>query len=203
MIDLAKNMGRLVMPRNQVAAFVIHGLMRLGNQVPRLRHLFEDLEIKPLNRFKAGCFVPPARAARLGRGQQMPQVWLKPEGEGPVVLSDDALCTGLAMIGFGVDPSALLSSEQVRAWSHAGGRFVQIDPRGHMATTSTLPRWEDITGGLMPSRVPVGWVALVRPDKVVMHDGPSTVAPQLLQRALEVLGVDRGADAGERSHLRA
>jgi 3-(3-hydroxy-phenyl)propionate hydroxylase len=188
MIGLAKNMGRLVMPSNHATAFVVHGFMRLMNVIPRLRRLFEDLEIKPLNRFQAGCFVPPGRGARLRRGQQMPQVWLKPHAGGDVRLSDDVLGQGMAMVGFGVDPSSALSPQELQDWVGAGGQFVQIDPRGHMARTSSLHRWEDLTGALMPALVPVGWVAIVRPDKVVMHDGPLSQAPVLLRQATALLG---------------
>jgi 3-(3-hydroxy-phenyl)propionate hydroxylase len=195
MIDLAKNMGQLVMPSNHATAFLVHGLMRVVNLVPRLRSLFEDLEIKPVNRFKKGCFVQPGNGAILRRGQQMPQVWLKPHAGGEVVLSDDVLGTGLAMVGFGVDPSALLSPEEVQAWALAGGRFVHINPRGQMARTSSLSPWEDLTGGLMPTAVPVGWMAIVRPDKVVMHDGPAGDAPLLLKQARALFGTSGGTRA--------
>ncbi len=188
MIDLAKKMGQLVMPSNHAVAFMVHGVMRVMSLVPRMKRLFEDLEIKPVNRFKSGCFVPHARGARLKRGQQMPQVWLKPPAGGDVVLSDDALGTGLAMVGFGVDPSASLSSQEVQAWNQAGGCFVQINPPGQMAGSSALKPWVDLTGGLMPAVVPVGWVAVVRPDKVVMHDGPASQASSLLSQAIALLG---------------
>jgi 3-(3-hydroxy-phenyl)propionate hydroxylase len=188
MIDLAQMMGRLVMPSNQAAAFMTHGFMSLMTRIPRLKRLFENLEIKPPNQFKAGCFVKPVRGARLRRGGQMPQVWLKPQAGGEVVLSDDALGTGLVMVGFGVDPSAALSPALAQAWANSGGRFMQIDPRGQMARTSAQSRWEDISGTLMPSVVPVGWLAIVRPDKVVMHDGPSTEAATLLQQAMSLYG---------------
>jgi 3-(3-hydroxy-phenyl)propionate hydroxylase len=188
MIDLAQHMGRLVMPRNQATAFVVHGLMRVANTVPRLKRLFENLEIKPVNRFKAGCFVRPCGGAGLKRGQQMPQVWLKPFAGGEVRLSDDVLGTGFAMVGFGVDPSSTLSPADVQAWISSGGQFVQIDPRGHMASTTAQRPWEDLTGGLMPAVAPVGWVAILRPDKVVMHDGPVTDASALLKQAWSLVG---------------
>jgi 3-(3-hydroxy-phenyl)propionate hydroxylase len=191
MIDLAKHMGRLVMPSNHATAFVVHGFMRLMNVMPRLRGLFEDLEIKPVNRFRTGCFVPPGKGARLRRGQQMPQVWLKPQAGGEVVLSDDVLGKGLAMVGFGVDPMSALSPQEAQDWVMAGGHFVQIDPRGHMARTSSLDPWVDLSGTLMPAVVPVGWVAMVRPDKVVMHDGPVSQAPLLLRQAVALLGMPR------------
>lgn len=184
MINLAKMMGRLVMPSNHAAAFVTHGLMRVMTRIPRLRRLFENLEIKPRNRFASGCFVKPVRSARLARGEQMPQVWLKPQAGGEVMLSDDVLGTGMVMVGFGVDPSAGLSPALVQAWSASGGRFAQINPRGPMARTSSLALWEDFGGNLMPSVVPVGWVAVVRPDKVVMHDGPCSEASALLAQVM-------------------
>jgi 3-(3-hydroxy-phenyl)propionate hydroxylase len=38
----------------------------------------------------------------------------------------------------------------------------------------------------MPAVVPVGWLAVIRPDKVVMHDGPCTEAAQLLTQAMRL-----------------
>lgn len=184
MIDLARMMGRLVMPSNRASAFMAHGAMSMMTRIPRLRRLFENLEIKPPNRFKAGCFVKPLRGASLRRGEQMPQVWLKPQAGGEVVLSDDVLGCGLALVGFGIDPSAGLAPALAQAWSASGGRFVHINPRGQMARTSSLSLWEDIGGSLMPSVVPVGWLAIVRPDKVVMHDGPGLDGAALLEQAM-------------------
>lgn len=181
MINLAKMMGRLVMPSNRAAAFVTHGLMRAMTFIPKLRCLFEELEIKPRNRFKVGCFVKHARGCRLQRGEQLPQVWLKPDGGGEAVLSDDVLGTGMVMVGFGVDPTAGLSPRLAQAWTASGGRFAQINPRGQLARTSSLNVWQDMAGCLMSSTVPVGWVAIVRPDKVVMHDGPHTQAGAMLE----------------------
>lgn len=192
MVNLAKLMGRLVMPNNHGAAFVTHGLVHVMTRIPRLRRLFENLEIKPPNRFQAGCFIKPVRGARLRRGEQMPQVWLKPQAGGQVVLSDDVLGTGQVMIGFGVDPSAGLSPALTQAWTSSGGTFVQIDPRGQMARTSAQSRWEDLSGALMPAVVQVGWLAIVRPDKVVMHDGPCAEAATLLEQAMRLHGHELG-----------
>ena len=54
MINLAKFMGKLVMPRSGVVALLTHGLMRLSRLVPRLRAQFEELQIKPKNAFRQG-----------------------------------------------------------------------------------------------------------------------------------------------------
>jgi 3-(3-hydroxy-phenyl)propionate hydroxylase len=57
-----------------------------------------------------------------------------------------------------------------------------------MARTTAQRPWEDLTGGLMPAVAPVGWVAILRPDKVVMHDGPVTDASALLKQAWSLVG---------------
>lgn len=185
MINLARLMGQLVMPGNQAAAFVIHGLMKVASNIPKLRDLFENLEIKPSNRFKVGCFIPCDRRARLLRGGQLPQVWVRSRRSGTPVLSDDAIGPGFVLIGFGADPSRHLNAEQSRHWAALGGRIMQINPRGEPAWASNPDTWEDLAGSLVPVTVPIGWVAVVRPDKTVMHDGPLHEASAILQAAID------------------
>lgn len=191
MIDLAKWMGRLVMPSNGITAFVTHGVMKTLGHIPKLRRLFEHLEIKPANRFKQGCFVPPGANSVLTRGGQAPQTWVRRQASSPTqtttALSDDVLGTGFAMIGFGVCPRSNLTATERARWEHLGGRFLQIDPRGRPATSPPGDAWEDIGGSLLPHPLPHGWVAIVRPDKVVMHDGPATDSAAILNLAIHEL----------------
>ncbi len=184
MIQLAQLMGRLVMPGNTLTAFVTHGSMKLLSRVPRLRRLFENLEIKPANRFKSGCFTPRARHARLCRGGQLPQVWVRSGASGELKLSDDAIGQGFALVGFGVDPTPGLRPEEKRAWQAAGGTIVRIDARGQCLCPARAGSWEDLAGALVPHQAPTGWVAVVRPDKVVMHDGPAELVGDLVRRSL-------------------
>ncbi len=185
MVDLARFMGRLVAPRSRVEAMLTHGSMKLLSHIPRLRRLFENLEVKPANRFTRGCFVPSSASSRLQRGAQVPQCFVRSSEHGGMVLSDDPLGPGFAMIGFGVDPSAELPRDLAQSWRGAGGCFVQIDPRGRPAYPPQVARWEDVTGALMPTTVPVGWVAVVRPDRTVMHDGPAAAAATVLRESLD------------------
>ena len=184
MIRLAQLMGRLVMPGNRLTAFVTHGSMKLLSRIPRLRRLFEHLEIKPANRFKKGCFAARQRRARFFRGGQLPQVWVRGAAGGELKLSDDALGPGFALVGFGVDPTSSLRPEEKQAWQAAGGCFVRIDARGPSASTPGVDTWEDLAGALVPHQAPSGWVAVVRPDKVVMHDGPVASAGDLVRQSL-------------------
>ncbi len=186
-INLALFMGKLVMPSNRIAAFVTHGLMRTLGLVPRLRRVFEELEIKPQNRFAQGLFAPRERGARLDRGGALPQGWVRSAADGRIVLSDDAIGLQLALIGFGTDAESRLGAELRAQWRAAGGQVLQITQRGRPVDVPASA-WEDLTGTLLPGAAPQGWVAIVRPDRTVLIDGPADQAPALVQRALALLG---------------
>jgi 3-(3-hydroxy-phenyl)propionate hydroxylase len=186
-IDLALFMGRLVMPSNRVAAFVTHGLMRLLGVVPRLRRVFEELEIKPQNRFGQGLFAPRGRGSRLDRGGLLPQGWVRSTADGRVVLSDDAIGPRLVLLGFGVDAEAALDAAGRARWRAAGGQALQVVPRGRPAITPA-DAWEDLGGTLLPGAAPPGWAAIVRPDRTVLVDGPVAEVDRLVRDALQRLG---------------
>jgi len=186
-IAMALLMGRLVMPRNLAAALVTHGLMRLIRLVPPLRRYFEELGIKPENRFPKGLFVAGRGSARLRRGATLPQGWVRSD-DGAFRLSDDVLGSGLTLIGFGTDPRATMSSEMATLFAAAGGSIVQITHRGQRLHLSPHGWWEDLEGVFLPDAVPFGWVAVVRPDRVVMHDGPAMDIDQLISECLVLLG---------------
>jgi 3-(3-hydroxy-phenyl)propionate hydroxylase len=187
MINLARFMGKLVMPGNAAIAWLTHGLMNLASRVPLLRRQFEDLEIKPPHRFKRGCFAPRGSDSRLTRGGIFPQVWLRTQTQA-VRLSDDVLGRGFAVVGFGVDPTLGVSASVLQAWRALDARFVQIGPRGSAPAGSDADAIsEDFTGSLLPFVVPVGWIAVVRPDRIVLHDGSAARASALLKEALALL----------------
>jgi 3-(3-hydroxy-phenyl)propionate hydroxylase len=45
-----------------------------------------------------------------------------------------------------------------------------------------------MTDALVPRAAPVGWVAVVRPDRTVLHDGPLAQLDRILHVALATLG---------------
>lgn len=186
-INLALFMGKLVMPSNRIAAFVTHGLMRTLGMVPRLRRVFEELQIKPQNRFAQGLFAARERGARLDRGGLLPQGWVRSVADGRVCLSDDAIGPHMTLIGFGTDVESQLGSEMRARWRAAGGQVLQISQRGRPAGVPAAA-WEDLTGTLLPGAAPPGWVAIVRPDRTVLIDGPAAEASALVRRALALMG---------------
>jgi 3-(3-hydroxy-phenyl)propionate hydroxylase len=194
-IQLALRLGALVMPQNRFTAFAVHGLMSLLRLLPAGRALFEDLKIKPQNTFDQGLFWRNPGGERLQAGSTLPQGWVRPASGGPM-LSDDAMGLHWALIGFGVDASASLPAELLRRWQAAGGQVWQWCQRAqaqHLAPPSQ--RLEALDEALLPRRVPIGWAAIVRPDRCVLAEGPASDGEALLRRALELIGSPRQASA--------
>jgi len=187
MINLAKFIGKLVMPRSGAVALLTHGLMRLSRLVPRLRVQFEELQIKPKNAFRHGLFVKGRSSTKLVRGAVIAQGWVR-GSDGSTRLSDDVLGQGLTLIGFGVDAAAALEHATAAAFARAGGRIVQIAHRGQRLHLAPRDSWEDLGGVFLPGLVPLGWAAVVRPDKTIVHDGPATDANRIVRESLALLG---------------
>ncbi|MFP3565009.1 bifunctional 3-(3-hydroxy-phenyl)propionate/3-hydroxycinnamic acid hydroxylase [Paraburkholderia sp. SIMBA_030] len=196
MINLAKFMGRLVMPRSGAVALFTHGLMRLTRLVPRLRAQFEELQIKPKNAFRSGLFVKGRSSTRLVRGAVVAQGWVR-GSDSAMRLSDDVFGQGLTLIGFGVDAAAVLEHATAAAFARAGGRVVQIAHRGQRLHLAPRDSWEDLEGVFLPGLVPVGWVAVVRPDKTIVHDGAATDVNRIVRESLALLGNPVSAPAVE------
>ncbi|MBA5639135.1 bifunctional 3-(3-hydroxy-phenyl)propionate/3-hydroxycinnamic acid hydroxylase [Duganella sp. LX20W] len=201
-VNLALLMGRLVMPRNRLTALGVHGLMSLLQLLPATRALFQDLKIKPPSRFGRGLFKACGRGARLVRGGLFPQGLVRRGAGQPFVLSDDALGQRLALVGFGCDPKSALAPGLQAAWAQAGGTTLQLRHRGQVDTGGE-PSWEDMSDSLVPGAAPVGWLAVVRPDRTVLHDGPLAQADAIVSEALALLGVARPAPGGQAAQLRA
>ena len=188
-INLARFLGSLVMPRNRGAAFVLHGLIRAARLLPRGRALFDDLKLKPENTFDHGLFWRNRRQERLRAGASLPQAWVRPAGGAPM-LSDDAFGLHWALVGVGVDPAARLRADQLHQWRAAGGKVWQWCQRAqaqHLASADR--RLEALDETLLPRRAPLGWVFIVRPDRCVMAEGPVEEVESLLDQALQRLGV--------------
>lgn len=186
MINFARFMGALVMPRSRMAAFIIHGAMIVSRFIPGLRNAFTELEIKPPNRFRRGLFIRKTRGCRLRRGDVLPQGWLRRTSGGPLVLGDEALQCAIALVGFGVDPAAHLSAYQLRLWTGAGGVVVPVMPRG-AGVHALRGAWEDVSGTLVPG-IADGWVVAVRPDRTIMVDGPPRATGEMVEQVLDLLG---------------
>lgn len=184
MIDLAKLMGRLVMPRNKALAIFSHGLVLLLRQIPRVRRFIETAEIKPPHVFPKGALVPGKAAGALVRGGLFAQVPLRRGGpSAPVSWSDDVLDGKLTLVGFGIDPRTAIPADDRQRWLDHGGHFVTMLPRGRFEPDA----FEDMTGELVGSKVPLNHLAAIRPDGAVVFDAPSTDGSEVIRRALAAI----------------
>ncbi|WP_339530565.1 bifunctional 3-(3-hydroxy-phenyl)propionate/3-hydroxycinnamic acid hydroxylase [Pseudomonas mucidolens] len=184
MINLAKLMGRAVMPRNVLLALLIHGVMKTMTLFPPARRLFEELEIKPGNQFKQGLFVRKTLRGALAGGSLLPQGLVRDPTRN-IVLSDDALGAQLTLIGFGCDPLQHLDAASRERWQAHGGNFLQIVLRGQRASSQT-PWVEDLSGELL-KRMPAHSLLVVRPDRVIMHSAPASQAAWLLNACMALV----------------
>jgi 3-(3-hydroxy-phenyl)propionate hydroxylase len=184
-IQMALWMGRLIMPRNRLAAFGVHGLMTVLQAIPFTRSWFQELKFKPSNSFRRGLFQPGRSRTRLLRGGPLPQGLVRRRPAEPCIPSDDVFGQSLMLVGFGCDPLPLLSPDAACAWAVAGGRVVHLRHRGQDGDPAHS--WEDMTDAFVPGTAPVGWVAVVRPDRTVLHDGPVARVDNVLWEALAQL----------------
>ena len=185
MIDLARFMGHLIMPRSRIKAWLVHGTVRALRLLPYFRAYFDDLRIKPQNRFREGLFALRPRRSGAVPGSWLPQGLLR-AGDGTIVLSDDVLGDRFVLLGCGVDPAAHLGEPTLRRWQAAGGAVVRVEPRGSESRGASA--WEDLSDALVPGAALVGRVLVVRPDKTVMHDGPADECERLVRESLALLG---------------
>lgn len=188
-IGLALFMGRLVMPANRLKAFLIHGLMSVIRLVPAGRALFEDLKIKPQNTFHTGLFERVRQSKKLLAGSTFPQGLVRRATDGQVVLSDELLGQSFTLVTYGKDPSSALTPELKLEWANLGGTYLQWCARGqtlHLGAASI--RAEALDDTLGRRNLPIGWSAVVRPDRTVLCEGPFEHIAQLVQTARRLLG---------------
>lgn len=179
MINLARLMGKLIMPRSSLAAFVSHGTMKLIRAVPKLRGLLEEQGIRPANGYRKGFFVPSRGGAMLKAGLMMPQIRVR-DTQGYLHRSDDLLGPNFALMGLGVDVGAGLDDESERILRVLGARRLSI----------ASPGQPDVTGFDGEAASKRDWpfgrkqqVALVRPDRIVMAVGRLHSIPAMLKAA--------------------
>ena len=187
-INLARFLGMLVMPSNRVIAAAVHGAIRAIRLLPAGRAAFDDLEIKPPQVFDDGLFWRDRGARKLLAGSMLPQARVR-VGDGPVTgLSDDVLGAAWSLIGFGVDPARLDDGALLERRHLIGGKTWQWCLRGQTRDLAPADRrLHELDESVLPLSMASGWVAVVRPDRCVMAEGPASQLATLLRRALDTV----------------
>ena len=89
----------------------------------------------------------------------------------------------------------VLDTATARAFAACGGKVVAIAHRGQARHLRREACWEDLDGTFMPGAAPVGWAAVVRPDRTVLHDGPVADVNRIVSESLALIGTPALAEA--------
>ncbi len=182
MIELAKMMGHLVMPRNAPLAIAVHGAMKSIRLIPAARSFFEELKIKPANRFQQGLFIKGSAQYKLPRGGQISQGKVKTPGD--TCLSDDILGDTFTMIGVGFDPVAALDKAAQDQWTKIGGQFL------HLANNDDAFKRNSNTAVCITDfirEIQQDWVIITRPDRVIMIDGSPKNIVDMMNQSIQMI----------------
>ena len=192
MIVLARAMGQLITPGNAFKAVLIQGFIKLLGLIPPVRRFLENNKMKPKNQFESGWFVRGRR--RLRHGAPIPQFRVRTPA-GAIELSDTLFGPCLTLVAIGIDAGAQLSAATRRAWVMHGGRIVALrspgSPSTHLGSACEVIDEEEA----LPNGLTAGWCAVIRPDRVIVNDGPAENAEQLLIDTLDLLKAPRPGEA--------
>ena len=121
----------------------------------------------------------------LPRGQWLPQGQLL-AADGRTQLSDSILGPGLTCVAFGRAAEPYIGADVAAEWRARGGTFVQIHGRGEPAQLPSGPAYEDLDD-TFANYVRAEWAAIVRPDGVLLDDGPLRSLGRVLNESLALL----------------
>ena len=201
MIDFSVFNKSVVSIKSPVKALARNLAMRAAVHTPVLGGWVSSAGMKPKPRFKRGTHLGLRRRLRGVEGTLAPQPVVR-RYDGRTVRLDDALGTGWAVIGLGIDPRDRLGAD-LDVWKQVGATFATVfrtgtRPQGTVGdgrrraglvdledTTGELTRW------LRRHGLRDGQVLVLRPDKFVF--GASSDASVLTSALVEQLGLDTRA----------
>ena len=108
LIQLAVNIGRVMMPTSPLQAFLVQLAFRLTRLTPRLQIYFSQMRYKPKPFYEAGFVVPDDAGLRVA-GRMLPQPVLELPDRSRRRL-DDVIGNGFALIAYGRNAQAAVTA---------------------------------------------------------------------------------------------
>ncbi len=107
LIQLAVNMGRVMMPRSTLHALAVQGAFSATRLFPKLQSYFAEMKYKPKPHYRSGFFVHGAGDKIAGRMISQPQLEMP---DGRRLMMDDVIGPGFALIAYGARAQATLAA---------------------------------------------------------------------------------------------
>ncbi len=176
LIALADNMGAVLGLTDPVAAGVRDWIFHAIDGVPALREHLLEFKFKPIAQFTRGIVLhhngEPSTDSAVGKLFIQPDV---ENSEGKATKLDDILGPWFSVVGYRVDPAALLSEKSIVFWSGLNTQFIQanrsrsgLSHDQRIQSSDNTANVEDLTNKLHY------WfneqrecIAIIRPDRSV------------------------------------
>jgi 3-(3-hydroxy-phenyl)propionate hydroxylase len=168
MVDLSVRLGKVVMTSKPVVAKARDLLVRAATRLPRSRQYLSEMRFRPAAIYREGFVVPDGDNGLVGRMIPQPRVL---DANGRMVLLDEILGSGFALIGVACDGDAWVEAKDLDS---LGCRLVDValddmgarDVDGRVGMCDADGRVHEL---LTPYR---GRMLLVRPDRFVAAAAP-------------------------------
>ena len=167
LVQLAVNMGRVMMPRSRLQAWLVQLFFRTTKLLPRLQAYFAQMKYKPKPYYRAG-FLAPDRHGLNVVGRMLPQPRVE-TGGGRHVLLDDLLGADFALVAYGPRAQDTLAAVPQDLGIAPLRRVavlpsdVNVDPASDPSITCGRDL-ADLFRAILPGREAI---LLVRPDRYV------------------------------------
>lgn len=197
LIALADNMGVVLGLTNPVMAGVRDWVFHAIDGVPALREHLLEFKFKPIAQLSRGIVLH--RNGEPDKDCDVGKLFIQPDvenSEGQTVKFDEVLGPWFAVVGYRVDPRALLSPQERGFWDRLNTRFVQVNrSRSGSSHNDRLQSGvgtlavEDLSGKLHDWFKAQGEaIAIVRPDRYVAATASSAQFQQTMAGLQNLMG---------------
>jgi len=168
LIQLAINIGRVMMPTSKLQAFFVHSFFRLARFVPPVHSYFAMMKYKPKPFYGEGFLLPDMGLGLTGRMAPQPTLELLDRSR---VRLDDLMGSDFALVAYGDDAQPVIAQTEGLDFGFRNLKRVAVTPmRINLLRDFTAPNpagrdIEDTMSKLnMPGRE---LLLLVRPDRYI------------------------------------
>jgi len=199
LVQLAINMGRVMMPTSPLQARLVQGAFRTAAIVPAVQGYFAQMKHKPKPHYKTG-FVVPSAAPLVGRMLPQPEIERIDRRR---TLLDELLGNGFALIAYGPDTERMLDKSSGLDFGMAVRRLAILpswqNPESNRAGAPVGHEIETVRdiADLLAPRLPANTTSLllVRPDRYVAANMAGTSSPAAFADEIHALVARTGGGA--------